>query len=170
MRYLTIVVLTLSLAGCGDRDNASMDFGGEEIGPDRHAVVGEDGDIKLGLTDEYVYFALSEETLGKARAEMRREAEQDGAGGLVGGALEKTVGKALGFRARLPVSEIEDIRWEDERMRIVFTDPDRTFGDDLSVADRPVTEAFTEEAVREFGAALRQLKGDADQLPARTGT
>lgn len=161
VRRWGILALLAVLPACGDSNEATMDLGGDDIGPDRHAIVGRDGDVKMGLTDEYVYFGLSDETLEKARAEMRREAEGDGAGGFLGGILEKTVGKALGFRARFPVSEIEDIRWEDGRMRIVFTDPDRSFGDDFSIEDRPVTESFAEEDVREFAAAFHRVKEDA---------
>lgn len=161
VRHCGILALLAVLPGCGDSNGASMDLGGEELGPDRHAMVGRDGEVKMGLTDEYVYFSLSDETVEEARAEMRREAEEDGAGGFVGGVLEKTVGRALGFRSRLPVSEIEDIRWEDGRMRIVFTEPDRSFGDNFSIEDRPVTESFAEEDVREFAEAFHRVKAQA---------
>lgn len=161
MRYLGTLALLAVLPSCGDSESPGMDFGGDEIGPDRHSIVGEDGEVKMGLTDEYVYFSLSDETLEEARSEMRRDADEEGASGFVGGVLEKTVGRALGFRARLPVSEIDEIRWEDGRMRIVFTDSDRSFGDNLSIEDRPVTESFTEEDVRAFAAAFRQVKAGA---------
>jgi hypothetical protein len=121
-------------------------------------MLSEHGEVKMGLTDRYVYLALSDSVVSDARAEMRSGADREGIGGIVGGVVEKTVGKALGFRARLSIDDIEDIRWEDGGMRIVFTDADRTI--DFDIDDRPVEEAFTEEDVREFAEAFRALKAD----------
>ncbi|NIP82272.1 MAG: hypothetical protein GWM90_24850 [Gemmatimonadetes bacterium] len=154
-----LVALLIPLVGaCGDRPDADMDFGGDEIGPDRHAMLSEDGNVKMGLTDEFVYFALSERALEEARAEMREEADKEGVEGFFGGVLEKTVGKALGFRAKYPVAEIRDIRWEDGAMRIDFMDPDRSLDRSFRVDDEPVAEAFSEEDVRAFGDAFREVK------------
>lgn len=158
MRSRFALLLLVPLLGCGDSGN-EMDFGGEEIGPDRHAMLSEEGDVKMGLTDRYVYLALSDSIVADARSEMRGDTSE-GKGGLFGQVLEGTVGKALSFRAKLLVSEIEDVRWEDDRMRVVFTDPDRTLGENFQVDDRPIDEAFAEDDVREFGEALRRVKAE----------
>lgn len=154
---LIAVALAVALVGCGDRGN-QVDFGGEEMGPDVHAVVSEDGNVKLGLTLEYVYFALSDSARAEAQRELDDDAEAEGVKGFFGGVMRGVLGKALAFRARYPVAEIQDIRWEDGRMRLEFTDPDRRLDDNLQVEDEPVTEAFSEEAVREFSAVFRTLK------------
>lgn len=156
-RSLAAALLIPVLAGCGDRPEADMDFGGEDIGPDRHAILSEDGNVKLGLTDEFVYFALSDQALEEARSDMREGSEKEGVEGFVGGIVEKTVGKALAFRAKYRVSEIEDIRWEDGELRLEFTDPDRSLGS-FEVDDRPVAEAFAEDDVRAFAEAFREVK------------
>lgn len=155
--WLGMLVVLLPLLGCGDAD-AEMDFGNEDLGSDRYAITSADGGAKMGLTDDYVYFALADSVLAAARAEMRETAESDGAKGFVGGLVERTVGKAMGFRARIPVEDIEDIRWEDGRMRIVFTDPDRRFGNTFRVDDAPAEEAFREEDVRAMAEEFRRLK------------
>ncbi len=156
MRSWVALLVLVPLMGCGDRDQPDMDFGGEELGPDRHAMLSEHGDVKMGLSDRYVYLMLSDSVVSEARAEMRGDSAREGVGGMVSGVLEKAVGKALGFRAKLAIDDIEDIRWEDGAMRIVFTDPDRSI--DFDIDDRPVEESFAEEDVREFGEAFRALK------------
>lgn len=155
---LVAVPLLAGLAGCGDRPDAQMDLGDEDLGPDRYTMVSDEGDVKMGLTDEFVYFALSDSTTAEVRAELRSKSEEEGASGFFGGLLERTVGKMVGFRARVPVAEIRDIRWEDGEMRVEFTDPDRRLGDNFEFNDRPVTDAFAEEDVRRFAEEFRRVK------------
>lgn len=157
MRSLIAVALAVALAGCGDRD-AAVDFGDEEMGPDVHAVLSEDGSVKMGLTQEHVYFALSDSMRAEAQRELDADAEAGGVKGFLGGLMRDVVGEALSFRARYPVTEIEDIRWDDGRMHFEFADPDRSLDDNLEIADEPISEAFTEEAVREFGESFRTVK------------
>lgn len=157
-RRLLVALLFPVLAACGDGSDPDMDFGGEEIGPDRHAMLSEDGEVKMGLTDRYIYFALSDAAVSEARAEMSEEADREGVAGMVGGVVETAVGKALGFRAKFPVSEVRDIRWEDGRMRIEFEDPDRRVGDAFRINDRPAETGFAEEDVRAFAKAFRAVK------------
>lgn len=156
MRGLLTMALVAALVGC-DTGDVDMDFGDEDLGPDVHSMVSTEGEVKMGLTDRYVYFGLSEEAVEEARSEMRQETDKEGLEGLLGGVVEKTVGKALGFRAKYPVTAIEDIRWEDGEMVIDFADPDRRLGD-FEVSDQPVTEAFAEDDVREFAEAFRRVK------------
>lgn len=162
MKRACALALLIPLLGCGD-DTPDVDFGGEEPGPDRYAVLSTDGEMKMGLTEDFLYFALSERTREEARSEMQAAAEKEGVAGVIGGIVEKTVGRALDFRARYPVSEIRDVRWEAGGMRIVFEDPERTVGKEFRIDDRPVGEAFPEEAVRAFGEEFRRLKQERDR-------
>ncbi len=124
MRALALLLL-VPLAACGDRGRPSVDFGGRDLGPDLFAIRSTDGGVKLGLTGEFVYFALSDSAAQAALADVDSSARTGEAPGFVGGLLRGTVGKAVKFRARYAVAEIEDIRWADGRMQFVFTDPDR---------------------------------------------
>ena len=158
------VVLLMSLLGAlaaCDRPDADVDFGGEDLGAERFSVLSENGGVKMGLTDRVVYFALSDSVLNEVRSDMEREKEKKGLGGIIGGILSKTVGKALGFRAKYPVEEIRDIRWQDGEMRVEFEDGDRRL-EDFKIDDRPVTEAFSEESVRAFAEAFRQVKQETE--------
>lgn len=163
MLLALLVPMAGSPLGCGDREGGDVDFGGEVLGPDRFSIVTRGGEVRMGLTDRFVYFAMSEERREETRAEMEQElGEGEGIGGLLGGVLSTAVDKALGFRAKYPVEEVRDIRWEDGRMRIVFTDPDRRMSENMiRVDDAPATDAFTEEDVRAFGEAFRALKAES---------
>jgi hypothetical protein len=164
MRTIIALTLAVALAGC-DR-GTDVDFGGETMGPDLHAIVSEDGSVKMGLTRQFVYFALSDSARAEAQAELDQDAEQS----FVGGIMRGLVGKALDFRAKYALSTIDDIRWEDGRMRVVFTDPDRRLDEGLEIGDgQPVAEAFEEDAVLAFAEAFRAVKQESarDAGPAR---
>lgn len=160
MRSVMTLALVAVLVGCGDRDG-SVDFGGEEIGPDVHAILSADGDVKMGLTREWVYFALSDSVRARAESELNEDTDTAGAEGFFAGITRRLVGKALSFRAKYAVAEIREIRWEDRRMRLVFNDPDRRVDDNLQLGEgQSVTEAFSEEAVGEMADAFRELKAE----------
>ena len=158
MKRLLAVLLIAPLAACGD--GPDMDFSGEDIGEDRFAVLSENGGVRMGLTDEYVYFALSDSILAAARAEMEEEdtVPREGIGGAIAGLVRGGVNRALHFRARYRVEEIRDIRWEDGRMVIEFEDPDRSVGDNFQIDDQPVEEAYREADVRAFAEEFRKVK------------
>lgn len=160
LRVSLLVPVLMTLPGCGDQQDPQVDFGGDELGPDRHAMTSRDGDVKMGLTDDFVYFTLSDSVVAEARSDMQADAEEEGAQGFFGSLVEKTVGKALGFRARLSVDEVADIRWEGGEMRIDFEDPDRRLSNHFEVNDRPVSEAFLEDDVRAFSEAFRRVKSE----------
>lgn len=165
MRTVMVMALGLALVGCGDRDQ--VDFSGEDLGVELHSILSQDGVVEMGLTREWVYFALSDSTRAEAQSEIREDAEADGVRGFFGGLMQSLLGKALDFRAKFAVSEIEDIRWEDGRMRFVFEDPDRRIDENLQIGeDGDATEAFAEDQVRAFAEVFRAVKeegGGTDQ-------
>ncbi len=156
-RFLALALL-VPLAACGDRDRPDVDFGGSDLGPDMYAIHSRDGGVKMGLTPEFVYFALSDSVVQAARAQVDSSTDAEDAPGFIGGLVQKTVGKALRFRARYAVADVQDIRWEDGKMRFVFTDPDRRLDDSFSVDDQPATEAFSQADVEGFAEVFRKVK------------
>lgn len=152
-------LLTVAIA-CGD--SPDMDFGGRDVGPDLFSIVSTDGAVRMVLTDDFVYLALTDQTRDEVRDDLRSETEREGAAGRVAGFVERTVGKALQFRALYPVDEIEDVRWEDGEMHVEFTSSKR-LDDSFKVGDDPVTHAFSEESVREFGEEFRTLKRERER-------
>lgn len=161
MRRALVLALLAPIAACGG-DRGDVDMGGEDIGPDRFAVESLEGEVKLGLTDRFVYFSLSEAAAERARAEMEEELEgKEGLGGLIGGVVTSAVDRALSFRVKYTLEQIRDIRWEDGRMVIIMEDGGRRMDEDiLSVDDRPATEAFSQEAVEAFAAEFRRAKAE----------
>lgn len=158
MRTALAVALMVALVGCGDRDSP-MDFSGDEVGPDVHVIHSRDGNLKMGLTEGWVYFTLSDSTRAEAQAELDGDADADGLRGFFGGLMRRVVGKALSFRARYAVSEIRDIRWQEGRMRVEFDDPDRRLGENLEFGeDEAVVDAFAREDVESFAEAFRAVK------------
>lgn len=158
MRTLMVVVLAATVAACGDKADR-VDFSGDDLGADIHTMATEDGALVMGLTREWVYFTLSDSVRAEARAEVASRTDSGGVKGFFGGLMRSAVGKALSFRAKYPVSEIRDIRWEDGRMMVEFVDPDQRIEDNFQADDdEPVTEAFAEEDVRAFSDAFRALK------------
>lgn len=152
-----IVPLAAATLACGG-DRPDMDLGGRDIGPDRFAVTSTDGNVRMALTDGFMYFALTEQMLDEVRDEMREATEQEGVAGRIGGFVERTVGKALQARALYPLDEVEAVRWEDDAMRVVFTRRGRSIDDAFRISDEPITTAFSEDAVRAFGEELRVMK------------
>ncbi|MFO7895087.1 MAG: hypothetical protein R6U63_15345 [Longimicrobiales bacterium] len=153
-------VLMVALVGCGDRDS-QMDFSGDDVGPDVHVIHSHDGNLKMGLTEDWVYFALSDSTRAEAQAELAADAEADGLKGFFGGLMRRVVGKALNFRASYAVSEIRDIRWQDGRMHVEFDDPERQLAENLQFGeDESVVDAFAREEVESFAEAFRAMKDE----------
>ncbi|MBW3552691.1 MAG: hypothetical protein KY466_04225 [Gemmatimonadetes bacterium] len=157
MRTRLTLLLLAPLAACSD-GGADMDFGGEDLGEDRFAIRSDDGAVRMGLTDDVVYFALSDSVRAVARAEMEDDTPREGIAGSIAGAVRGGVSRALAFRAKYPVAEIRDIRWEDGRMTFDFEDPDRTLSREFEVDDRPIAEAFSEQDVLAFAREFRRLK------------
>ena len=157
MKRLIAFALIATLAGCGDRPD--MDFGGEELGPDRMVIHSEDGALRLGLTDHVLYLALSDSIVDIARQEMEDSMPREGIGGAISGFVRGGVNRALSFRAKYPIERIRDIRWEDGRMVVDLEDGERAFGDNFSASDdRPIEEAFAEADVRALADEFHSLK------------
>lgn len=158
MRSLIAIALAATLAGCGDRGN-QVDFGGDDIGPDIEAIHSQDGSVKMALTQDWVYFALSDSMRAEAQAELDADADAGGLRGFFGGLMQGVLGKALDFRAKYAVAEIRDIRWEAGRLRVEFVDPDQRLDRNLEIGENEsVDEAFAEEDVRRLSEAFRTLK------------
>ena len=156
MKIFLLPFLVALLAACGG-DGAEMDFGGENLGADRFVIHSEDGAVRMGLTDYVVYFTLSDSVLTEARAEMRDSMPRGGIGGAISGMVRGGVERALSFRAKYPLEDIRDIRWENDRMVVELTSG-RAFGDSFKVDDRPVDQLFSREDVEAFAAEFRRAR------------
>jgi hypothetical protein len=155
--------LLAAAVACGDASD--VDFGGRDIGPDLFSIVSTDGAVRMALTDDYVYLTLSDDKREEVRQSLRSEADAEGAAGRVSGWVERTVGRALDFRDLHPVDEIEDIRWEDGRVRFDFKTRRRQ--PSIQVGDEETAGTFDEASAREFREELHALK--REQARSRRG-
>jgi hypothetical protein len=149
-------LLLLAAVACDDRPD--VDFGGRDIGPELFSIVSTDGNVRLALTDAYVFVALAEETAEDVRSELGAARARDGAAATAMALVERGVDKALKFRTLFPLDEVEDVRWEDGRMRMIFTDPRRKLDQGVRIGDQGLENAFDEASVDEFREALRVVK------------
>ena len=159
LRALAATTLLFATAACGDDAGGDVDMSGDELGPDRFAVLSENEEIKLGLTDDVVYFALSDSSRQEAQQAMA-EAEVEGGrlGNLIGGAVRQGVDRALAFKVTYPIDRIRDIRWQDDRLVIELLDGTIGPGDDFQVDDESAANAFRQEDIEAFAAAFRAQK------------
>ena len=123
---LVLSAALLALAACsrGDSDmKVSFDpakadsSAGAPLGPGDVRVTSLDGALILALVGDSVRMQLSDSLRDKVKQELDTSS-QDGFGGLVARSVSGIVGSAMGFVARVPVSEIESIRYEDGNIRM----------------------------------------------------
>jgi hypothetical protein len=126
----------------------------------RIAIVTEDDDAMLVLTDDVVAVQLSDRVMRKVRRELRKEEDLDD-----DNALAHAIKAAVlsGVRALLDhsaVCSIRDLRDVDYRHgRLVFTteDGERIF-DDIDVNGEDVMSGFSDRDARVFVREFRRIK------------
>ena len=88
----------------------------EPLGPGDVRVRSLDGSFILALVGDSVRMQLSDSLRQKVQQDLDTS-KQDGFGGLVTRSVSGIVGSAMGFVVRIPVRDIEDIRYEDGRIQ-----------------------------------------------------
>lgn len=159
----SLLVVALASGGCGDAPDFELDRDtavGEAPADadDLFSILSRGGEVKLGLTDQTVYFRLSDEVLADVDADIQEDlAGKEGIGGRIASAVTGGVSRALRTRVSWDVDEIRDVRWEDDRLVFEFEDGSRKLRD-MTVGDEELEDAFTEEDARAFVAAFDEVK------------
>lgn len=131
-RFVSAFAACLALAACSHRDrddhangDVKLSFDSaaaaasvnEPLGPGDVRVKSTDGAVILALVGDSVRFQLSDSLRNTVKQSI--DAKADSAGG-IGAMIAKSVSgvvtSAMGFVVRIPVSEIENIRYEDGRI------------------------------------------------------
>jgi hypothetical protein len=83
------------------------------------AVTSTDGAVQLMLVGDTVRMQLSDSLRASVKAEVDSSLDHDAGaiGSAIGGAVGKIVGGAMGFVVRLPVDEVENVRYEEGQIR-----------------------------------------------------
>jgi len=124
---LAALALPLALAACsfGDRDEVAVSFAegdtarAVQLGEGDVSVTSTDGAVILMLVGDTVRFQLSDSLRASVRTQVDSSVhEEAGAlGNLIGQSVGKIVGGAMGFVVRIPVQDIENVRYEDGRIQ-----------------------------------------------------
>lgn len=164
MRWYTLIVLAfmaLSTAGCDfevGEDGAEMSFSESEQA-DLYSIVSRDDKVKMGLTEDVIYFGLSDELRQEVKEEMAEEME--GAEGRLERSLisivSRGVSKALNASVSYELKDVRELRWEDGRIVIELEDGPADL-DDFDVDGDDISRVFREGDVRRFAEEVERVK------------
>lgn len=123
--HALLAAACLGLAACSGGDAADLKVSfdparadssaGAPLGPGDVRVTSVDGAVVLALVGDSVRMQLSDSLRRKVQQELDTSS-QDGFGGLVTRSVSGIVGSAMGFVVRVPVREIEDVRYENGKI------------------------------------------------------
>ncbi|MDF1504643.1 hypothetical protein [Roseisolibacter sp. H3M3-2] len=124
---LASVVVASVLAACsggGALGDVNVDMSGDSaaraftLAEGDVAITSTEGVAVLALVGDTVRLQLSDSLRAHVRAEVDSQAGEAGAiGGMIAGAVGRVVGGAMGFVVRLPVEDVENVRYEDGHVR-----------------------------------------------------
>lgn len=162
MRTVALSLALLALSACGsdyDTDAASPEAppseasGGADVGygdPIRGEIAAleqnADGKVEVGVTDEVVFFRLSEDARAEAQKEFANDEGEDGIGSVIKDMVGGVVTKALATTVQMPLEDIRDIRYEDGNLVIDGAENGATF--DFGGGDSDGGITFEEDAAQ----------------------
>jgi hypothetical protein len=132
MRPSVLAVLLVSAAACGRGDHARGDVvagsnvtvdtaaaraaADEPLGPGDVRVTSTDGAVILALVGDSVRLQLSDSLRNKVKQDL--DSSKDGFAGMITRSVSGVVSSAMGFVVRVPVRDIEDVRYEDGQIKL----------------------------------------------------
>jgi len=126
LRPLPLLVAAALLAACGRRDRSDVKVSfdqskaaaaaAEPLGPGDVRVTSTDGAFVLALVGDSVRMQLSDSVRAKVQHDLDTT-KKDGFAGLVTRSVSGIVGSAMGFVVRVPVRDIQDVRYEDGHIK-----------------------------------------------------
>lgn len=166
MRVLPIAALAFAFAACGSEapateneepDRLEISLNAEIPGEQVATLLTEGGEVQLGLTDEVLYMGLTDRVAGEVEKELDDAKSEGGLGGLIAGAVSSVVAEALRTPIQIPLDDVQDIRYEDERLEIDLTGENTNM--DLEINDEPLEQQFDSDEARRFVDAFHNLTG-----------
>jgi hypothetical protein len=134
----------------------------DSLGPGDLRIYNADSSVDLVLVGDKILAGLSPKTVAKVKSELDKSASGDtaGFGGSISQIVKRSVAGAIGTHAVFPLSEIKDIRYENEQ--IVFDWKDGTkheMFNGTQVNKEKVSKTFRREDAERFIEAVRARKG-----------
>ena len=169
---LALLALPLALAACSfGHDEVAVSFAGSDtaravqLGEGDVSVTSTDGAVVLMLVGDTVRFQLSDSLRASVQAQVDSSVDKEAGalGNLIGNSVGKIVGGAMGFVVRIPVQDVENVRYEDGRIQ--FESRGNTkfsmSGRGNEDGDRKNGARFTPEDGERFVAAVKARQGGA---------
>ncbi|MGZ8377936.1 MAG: hypothetical protein ACXW61_11670 [Gemmatirosa sp.] len=123
-RFAALPLLLLAACSFGGASDA-VSFESDDtaravtLGEGDVVVTSTDGTVQLMVVGDTVRMQLSDSLRASVKAEVDSSLDADAGaiGSAIGGAVGKIVGGAMGFVVRVPVEEVENVRYEDGQIR-----------------------------------------------------
>ena len=129
-------------------------------GTDEVRILSRNGAAFMSLRGDEIVAGLSDSLREVVTLEMKREIPKDGSGlgGVISTAVLSGVEKLLDKEITVPVSEIRDIKYQGDRIVIMYKDPKRKRLLDFETIkehDQSLLQQFSEEDARRLVEAVR---------------
>lgn len=117
---LALVTSCITLGACGrdkDRD-VKVSLGGDSVtalpplGDGDVAITSTDGSFVMAVIGDSVRMQLSDSLRTAVSRDVASKGKEGGIGGMIASSLSGIVGKAMGFSVRIPVENVENLRYE----------------------------------------------------------
>jgi hypothetical protein len=133
----------------------------DSLGPGDLRIYNRDSTVDLVLVGNNLLAGLSPKMQDKVKAEMAAKTAKDttGFGGSIAQLVKKSVAGAIGTHASFPLSNIRDIRYDNDQIVIDWTDGSKheLFGN-TNVNGQKVSNSFTQEDAQRMIDAVRARK------------
>ena len=137
----------------------------DSLGPGDMRIYNADSSVDVVLMGDKILAGLSAKTIAKIKGSLdeSRSGDTSGFGGMIKQVVKSSVAGAIGTHAVFALSDIQDIRYADGKIRVKWTDGgDRELFGGTKVNNQKVSDSFNEADAKRFVAAVRERKG----LPA----
>jgi hypothetical protein len=134
----------------------------QDLRDSRIAIDTEDGDATLILTDDVVAFQLSDRALKHVNRKLKQKEsavddEDNPLARSIKAAIFSSVRSLVRHSAECPLTELDDVRYDDGRLIFLTEDGARVF-EDIEVNGHDLLDGFSDADAREFVREFRRVK------------
>lgn len=134
---------------------------GDSLGPGDIRIFDADSAVDLTLVGNKILAGLSPKTVAEVKGEMEKSSgDTSGIGGSISQIVKRSVAGAIGTHAAFPLSDIRDIRYENDQIVFDWTDGGKhELFSGTTVNSHKASKSFRREDAERFIAAFRARKG-----------
>jgi hypothetical protein len=169
---VAVFIVPLALAACGDHDDVDVAKGGKAdnvkfVGRDSNRVAGpndvqitsSDSAVDLAIIGDTVVAGLGDKVINKVRD--KTDTTKVSGNGFAAGIekmVKSTVADAMSHQVLIPVSEINDVRYEDGGLRFYGKNGSKMHVFENSRNGKGGTSAFNEADAQRFITVFKERK------------